>query len=418
MSEAGFAALMAPLGPFGPAPRLAAGVSGGPHSLALALLADRWVRARGGSLLALIVDHGLRPESAAEAAGVAAMLAARGIAARILALGLPAGPRLQERARAARHAALLEACQAAGAPWLLLGHHRADQAETLLFRALRGSGEGGLAAMAVLRAEAAALVLRPLLGVPPARLEAVVADAGLAPVRDPSNRDPRFARIALRAALDDPAGTGLPVAALAEAASAFGLRRAQAEAALATRLAEAARLFPTGHAEIDPAALGADAVAVAALGALLRAVGGGGFPPAAAAVAALLRRGAGTLAGAWLRPRGARWLLLREPSGLAPPVPAVAGARWDGRFRLLRAGAPGHDLGALGPEGAAFRHLAPGLPAAVLAALPAIRQHAVLAAVPLLGYPDGQRCAEFPLVFSPAGGAVTGAEDRRSRMAH
>ncbi|TDG03640.1 tRNA lysidine(34) synthetase TilS, partial [Paracraurococcus ruber] len=75
---------MAPLGPFGPAPRLAAGVSGGPHSLALALLADRWARGRGGTLLALVVDHGLRPESAAEAAGVVARLAARGIAARRL----------------------------------------------------------------------------------------------------------------------------------------------------------------------------------------------------------------------------------------------------------------------------------------------------------------------------------------------
>ncbi|MBR0678837.1 tRNA lysidine(34) synthetase TilS, partial [Roseomonas alkaliterrae] len=54
---------MAPLGPFGPAPRIAAGVSGGPHSLALALLAAGWARARGGDLLALIAEHGLRPES-------------------------------------------------------------------------------------------------------------------------------------------------------------------------------------------------------------------------------------------------------------------------------------------------------------------------------------------------------------------
>jgi tRNA(Ile)-lysidine synthase len=414
-----FAALMAPLGPFGPAPHLAAGVSGGPHSLALALLADAWARARGGALLALVVDHGLRPESAAEAAGVAERLAARGIAARVLALGLPPGPGLQERARAGRHAALLRACREAGAPWLLFGHHRADQAETLLFRALRGSGAEGLAAMALVRAAPEALVLRPLLGIPPARLEAVVAAAGLAPVRDPSNHDLRFARIALRSALADSGGTGSATAALAEAAAAFATRRRRRDADIATRLARAARLFPTGHAEIDPAALGEDALADAALAALVRAVGGGAFVPRAEAVAALRRRGAGTLAGVWLRPRGPRWLLLREPRAVAAPIPAVPGAAWDGRFRLLVAGRPGCTLGALGTAAAAeLRCLAPQWPAAVLAAMPAIRQHAVLAAVPCLGYPDLQSCADFPILLAPVAGAVAGGAEWRGRAAH
>ena len=67
---------MGPLGPFDPAPRLAAGVSGGPHSLALAWLAAEWARARGGMLLALIVDHGLRAESRAEADAVADIIEA------------------------------------------------------------------------------------------------------------------------------------------------------------------------------------------------------------------------------------------------------------------------------------------------------------------------------------------------------
>lgn len=418
VGEAEFAALMAALGPFGPAPRLAAGVSGGPHSLALALLADRWARARGGALLCLIVDHGLRSGSAAEAAGVAARLEGQGIAARVLPLGLPGGAGLQARARAARHAALLRACGAAGTPWLLLGHHRADQAETLLFRALRGSGEGGLAGMAALRAAPEALVLRPLLGIPPARLEAVVAAAGLDPVRDPSNADPRFARIALRQALADPAGQGGAIAALAEAAVAFATRRARQQAAVAARLAGAARLFPSGHAVIDPTALGGDALADAALGALLRLVGGGAFPPAAAAVSALRRRGAGTLAGAWLRPSGKRWLLLREPDAMAPAMPAAPGATWDGRFRLGGAGRPGCSLGALGAEGARLRALAPGLPASVVTTLPAIRHHATLVAVPFLGYPDRQSCAAFPVVFAPVAGDIAGGAEWRGLVAH
>lgn len=434
LDAAEFAALMAPLGPFGAAPRIAAGVSGGPHSLALALLAADWARRRGGTLLALVADHGLRAESAAEAAGVARLLAGRGIAARVLRLGLaPGGAGLQARARAARLAALLGACAAAGRPWLLLGHHRADQAETLLQRAAAGSGDAGLAAMAPVRATPAALVLRPLLGVPPGRLEATLARAGLAPVRDPSNADPRFARIRLRQALDDEAGEGPGIAALAAAAAAFGRRRARLEAAIAGRLAAgAAVLRPEGWAVLDLALLGDDAVADAALGALLRAIGGGAYAPASAAVAALRAAGEGTLAGAWLRRPGAgsRRLLLREPAGAlaAPPVPARPGAVWDGRFRLAGPGAaddPGLEIAALGPAGAAAlrrlpaaRRAAAALPAAVLAGLPAIRPAAArggkagdawaLAVVPALVYPDVSSAARFGLSFAPLTGPVTG----------
>ncbi len=400
---------MGRLGPFGARPRIAAGVSGGPHSLALALLADRWARPRGGSLLALVVDHGLRAESGAEARHVAAMLEGHGIAARVLVLGLASGPRLQERARAARLAALAEAAAADGRPWLLLGHHRADQAETLLFRALRGSGPAGLAAMAPARDAGAALILRPLLGVPPGDLERVVAEAGLDPVRDPSNEDGRFARIRLRQALADPAGRGAGIAALAAAADAFALRRARESAALSERLARAVEIRPEGFAWIRPDALGRDRTAVAALGWLAARIGGAAFEPPSARVAALLAAGQGTLAGAWLRPgAGGRWLLARDPGAIARPVEAVHGAAWDGRFRLLGAGREGFALGALGTA------RVPGAerwPAAVRRALPAIRDpHGALAAVPALLYPSPEACAPFAMAFAPrhAGGEFSG----------
>src|SRR5690349_5536679 len=80
-----FAALMVPLGPFEREPAVAVAVSGGADSLALAILAAAWAERRGGRVLALTVDHGLRPKSAAEARQTAAWLAARGIASRILA---------------------------------------------------------------------------------------------------------------------------------------------------------------------------------------------------------------------------------------------------------------------------------------------------------------------------------------------
>ncbi|MCK8785394.1 tRNA lysidine(34) synthetase TilS [Roseomonas sp. NAR14] len=384
-------------------PRLAAGVSGGPDSLALALLAHDWVRSRGGTLLALVADHGLRPESAAEAAGVVAALAGRGIASRLLRLGLPPGPALQERARAARHAALLEACREAGIPWLLLGHQRDDQAETVLFRALRGSGGTGLAGMAPWRSAGAALVLRPLLGVPRTRLEATVAAAGLLPVRDPSNDDPRFARARLRAALAGGGGT-----ALAEAALAFARRRGRTEAALAERLALAAEIRPEGFCRLDPAALGTDPVAVAALRALLRTVAGAAHAPAVTAVRDLLARArmgqGGTLGGALLRPAGGVWLLLREAAAIGPDVPAVAGACWDGRFRQSGPGDPACRLAPLGTAHRRLGRVAGGLPPAVLRTLPAVWRDAALVAVPLLDHPTARLGAAFRLRFAPAAG--------------
>lgn len=390
---------MAPLGPFGPAPRLVAGVSGGPHSLALALLAADWAGRRGGSLLAVICDHGLRAGSAAEAAGTAAALAARGLATRVVALQVAPGPGLQARARAARLAALLDACAASGAPWLLLGQHRADQAETLLLRAGRGSGPAGLAGMAPARGADAALILRPLLGVSPARLEATVAAAGLHPVRDPANADPRFARARLRAMLADPGGEAAVTLALARAAEGLGGLRAHLGAAVAARLAAGCRLHESGFARLDLAALGTDATAAAALGALIRVLGGGAHGPSAAAVGGLLARGAGTLGGVRLRRDG---LLLREAAALAPAIGATAGALWDGRFRLGRA-APGWRFGAAG-EAARRLPRPAGMPAAVVPTLPALHADGALAVVPALAYPNPQIAADWPMRFAPAAG--------------
>lgn len=382
---------MAVFGPFPPAPRIAVGVSGGPDSLGLILLAEAWARARGGDALALVADHGLRPDSAAEAAGVAARLAARGIAARVLALHLAGGARVQERARAARLAALAEAAAEAGRPWLLLGHQRRDQAETLAFRAARGSGADGLAGMPLLRREGAALLCRPLLDVPPEALEAVCAAAEVAPVRDPSNRDRRFARVRLRATLDSPQER-----ALAAAAAAAAGRRAAREAALAARIGLAAAWHPGGALRLDPAALGHDALARSALTRLVAAVSGAASPPSPAAVARLLEAGRGSLAGAVWR---GRWLV-REAALCTRPVAARPDARWDGRWRLEGTGDPGAEIGALGPA-PALRALAPGLPAAALAALPAVRRGGALVAVPSLCWPDAETAARFALRFAP-----------------
>ncbi|MBR0655277.1 tRNA lysidine(34) synthetase TilS [Plastoroseomonas arctica] len=402
VSQDEFAAWMRPLGPFGARPRLAAGVSGGPHSLALAWLAQAWAAERGGSLLALIVDHGLRAGSAEEARRVRDRLSDAGIAARVIAIRVAPGAGTQSRARAARMRALLDVCAQEARPWLLLGHHAEDQAETLLSRALAGSGPAGLASMATVRAEPQALMLRPLLGVAPARLEATIAAAALTPECDPSNADARFLRVRLR-------GVASPAAqpALSEAAARFGERRAARDGAIALRLATCAMVSRSGFVRVDRDALGSDAVAVAALATLLGLVAGAAFPSDVEAVAALLHRGQGTLDGAWLRAaQGGASMLTREPSGLEPPVPVRRGVVWDGRFRLVGEGAEGHWLGALGDDPMAQ---GTSLPLALRAAVPAIRDaNGRLAALPTMDYPSPLACGPFALAFAPQGGAPLG----------
>jgi tRNA(Ile)-lysidine synthase len=396
-TAAEFAALMAPLGPFGLAPRLAVGVSGGPHSLALMFLASEWARAWGGEAFALVVDHGLRPGSDAEAIWAAGLLRQQGMPAEILTLALPAGAALQERARTGRLHAMLAHCDAMGLPWLLLGQHRSDQAETVLFRALRGSGAAGLAGMSAARPEAAALLLRPLLPVAPARLEALLAQRDIAPLRDPSNTHPRFARARLRAALADPDGNGAGTVALAAAADAFACRRDRTQAEVTARLAGALRLRPEGYAVLDAAALGQDAVARAALAAVLRLLAGEEHAPPEAAVARLLSQGQGTL-------HGVQWsagLLCREPSACAPPSPAGEGVLWDGRW-LVEAVPDGFTIGALGAASAAMpRRERRGLSARVLAGLPALWRDGAVQGVPALGLGTAAE-----LTFAPRGGPL------------
>ena len=386
-SPAEFAALMAPLGPFGPAPRLAAGVSGGPHSLALALLAADWARRRGGDLLALVVDHGLRPESGGEAEGVVAALARRGIAGRMLRLGLPPGAGLQERARAGAargHARSLRRDRATLAPARPPPRRPGgDRAVPGAARERAGRPRGHGAGAGGSRrpwccAPCSAWRRRGWRPWSPA--------SGIPPVRDPTNADARFARTGLRATLADPAGTGPAVSALAEAASAFRRRRAGAEAALAARLAAAARLHAEGFAEIDREALGEDADRGCGAG---RAAPGGGRRgtsasgrggAAAAARGATARCQAPGCGGG----RGGGWRLLREPgAAVGPAVPARPGILWDRRFRMTGPGAPDCTVSALRappPDVSGGRRAA--CPRRVLATFPAIRRNGALVAVP------------------------------------
>ena len=396
----GFAAAMDRLGPFEPRPRLALAVSGGADSMALALLASDWAAARRGTVRAFIVDHGLRPESAAEAALTAERLIARNIPARILTLtGLTRGPALAERARAARYDALLHAVAEEGIVHLLLGHHRSDQVETVMMRALSGSGARGLAGMPALTETRFARLLRPLLGWPPGAFREFLTARGAAWVEDPSNRDPAARRARLRRDIADPPGTSAGIETLARAIRIAGQARAARDAAMAVVLAERAAIWPEGYATLTPGPIAPEALA-----ALLRTIGGAAFAPAPAAVASLARApGPATLGGVRIMTAGRfgpGWLLVRERRGLSGPIRACPNAVWDGRFRLA-GGPPGDwpadlEIGALGADAARFRDRA-GPPAAALHGLPALRRGGTLLAAPHIRL----GASEWTVIFDP-----------------
>ncbi len=390
---------MAPLGPFEPHPTLAVAVSGGADSMALAVLARRWAVARGGRVVGLIVDHALRPTSGAEAALTRDRLAALGIAAEILPLtDLMRGTALAARARQARFATLEAACVSRGILHLLLAHHAADQAETTALRMLDRSGPAGLAGMAALVERPGVRLLRPVLTVPPVAFRAVLREAGVPWVDDPSNQDPRAQRNRLRNLRGDADGKGPVIRAAVRAATWRGQARTATEAATAAWLGAHATIRPEGFAVVPRA------IPPAPLAALLRCLAGLAYPPSVDAWCADPR--AATLAGVRILPAGRlgpdAWLLAREAAAMEAEVPCVTGALWDRRFRVLAAPAlPGLSIGALGAAAAGLRKQS-DLPAAVLQTLPAIRLNGRLFAVPHLGYGDGSGLGEVRLVFAPA----------------
>lgn len=211
-----FAEALARLWPEGG--RLGLAVSGGPDSLAMLLLAEAAIP---GQFEVATVDHGLRPESAAECAAVADLCAGRGIDCEVLAVTVASG-NLQARARAARYAALGDWAERRGLSAIATAHHADDQAETLLMRLNRGSGLAGLTGVRERRfmPGSAVTLIRPLLGFRRRELAAVVAAAGLEPAHDPSNFDERYDRARIRKALAEM--DWLDPVALARSASLLG----------------------------------------------------------------------------------------------------------------------------------------------------------------------------------------------------
>lgn len=402
-----FARSMAAFGPFEGEPHLAVAVSGGADSLALGLLAQAWTRERHGQLTAFTVDHRLRPESAVEAAQVGCWLAARGIAHRILVWSDPKpATGLQAAARTARYRLMCRACREMGILHLLVAHHGADQAESMLLRIIDGSGVLGLAAMQPVMTTPDCRILRPLLSLQPGRLRAFLTAANQRWIEDPSNRSTAFARVRARRALPSLALAGAGASALEEARERMQEARAATEAAAVAWLATAVAVHDAGHAELDLAVLRAAPHFIVAQGLawLITAIGGKRWEPTGATVRRALGRlvdgtpgSSISLGRCLLLVRGAHGLLCRERRNLPIPhrIAASCTIHWDGRFRVAVEVSDTRETSPLwvqpvGPQVSVIAQAdvanSARVPKEVWATLPAMVDVHGLAQVPHLGY--------------------------------
>jgi len=357
-----------------------AAVSGGSDSLALLVLLHVFLRRHSASprLLAVTVDHALRPGSAGEAKTVAAFCAACDIDHQI---AVWRGPKpstgISAAAREARHRLLAEAAAAAGTDLVFTGHTQDDQAETVTMRASRGSGRGAAGIALATLFDGRIWFARPLLNIRRSALRAYLKQAGVTWIEDPTNRDERYERARTRIAMD--------IERFRQAVE--HSRRAAADRELLGRnaaevIVRHAECPLPGLVRLDDGFLSCDRDATRyALRILLAVVGGREHLPDDARTAALLDKIRqpplrATLSRTVVRASKKGFYFHREsrdlpfnPLGDAPLV-------WDGRYLLYGKGAAGISVGPLGIGNAQSFDMPANLPSSVfrgvLAAEPAL----------------------------------------------
>jgi tRNA(Ile)-lysidine synthase len=410
-----FPRLIEPLGPFEHDPDMAVAVSGGPDSLALTLLLADWLSTRGGRLFAITVDHGLRPESAAEAQQVSAWLAGRpGVSHHILEwLGPKPKSGVQAAARMARYGLMTDFCRAHGILHLCLGHHLGDQWETYSMRAERGGTEHGLSGMSGIRPWRGVRLLRPLLPVSKGDLTTYLGGRGQPWIEDPSNSNADFERVRARA---EPAPSG-PAAIITM--SQTGNIRRRWETAAAALLAQSLTIHAEGYALLHTEAFHkVTPDSMLAFGWVLQSIGGTDYmAPAtrrntALAVIRVPEWPGFTLGGCEVLAapgeKGERFLVCRDWGAIRERRSAAPGDRfsWDHRFDIRidpdLPSQPAHTVAKLGERGVQWlgRHwqslAGHPIPEPARKALPALWVGNEPVAAPYLGFGSGMKARFRP----------------------
>lgn len=383
---------------FTPSPpaRLGVAVSGGGDSMALLHLLAEWQSEGGPQLFAATVDHGLRPEAAAEAAAVAENCARLHVPHETLNWrGWDGSGNLSDRARRARYELLTGWAKGLGLGAVALGHTFDDQAETVLMRLARGSGVDGLSGIAEQREAGGISWVRPLLTARRDDLRVWLTTRGIFWADDPTNDDPAYDRVKVRQALRVLEPLGVTPEGLVETAARMRRARDVLDAA-AMALAGDTVEIEAGDVVIrrDRFDEGPEETRLRLMAHALGWVSRSDYRPRFSALASLMDGiGKGrrvTLQGCLVMSRLATIRVTREPAAVGEAINLGEGL-WDGRWLISGPDAAGLTVRALSETGLdqCPDWRLTGLPRPTVLASPSIWQGERLVAAPIAGKSNG-----------------------------
>lgn len=269
---------------------IAVGVSGGADSLALVLRLNE----QGHKVVALTVDHGLRPEARKEAEYVASLMQKHNIEHHILTwIGEKPQTGVEEAAREARYNLMFDFCHQHHIKYLATGHHLRDQAETFLLRLARGSGVFGLSGIMPVSERNGITVIRPQLDITPEELKQYLKDKQIKWIEDPMNDMSDFARVRIRKFLPSLEEIGINEAKLAQTAAVLRQTREYLQNLSDEFIGNYVRRFGGKVASISLNNLAKCDIEVArlVLGELIRDIGGEIYQPEASSIKRIIAEG-------------------------------------------------------------------------------------------------------------------------------
>ena len=174
-------------------------VSGGPDSLALSVLSQKYATENKTKVFFILVDHKIRKNSSREALWVQKLFKSRSMNLKIINNTQKINKNIQAEARKVRYELLSNFCLKNKIKFILTAHHRDDQVETFLIRLSRGSGIQGLSSMdKVVKLNKKVSVFRPLLDLKKEDLISISKSYFGKIVKDPSNEDNKYLRTKIR----------------------------------------------------------------------------------------------------------------------------------------------------------------------------------------------------------------------------
>lgn len=389
ISTSEFNQLMAPFAPFESSPTILVATSGGPDSMALALLANHWAKEQGGKAIAITVDHQLREDSYEEALQVKAWLEAREIEHHILIWERQGNDELlssaiQAAAREARYQLLGQWCIDHGIRHLLTAHHARDQLETFMIRLSKGSGLKGLTSTQGQVLTIFGRILRPLLKVDVNRIKATLKQYNQPYLLDPSNENEDFTRVRWRQLLPSLEAEGLTPLTLQETLERLNHSQRLIEQYVTKLIEQYASFTPYGYFILSKDARQETPDAFEEiLKSLLAMMKTQRYPVRRQALYramnAMKLGHSITLAGCQIINKSKVWWIVREPAAIRKDITVHKPGTyvWDGRFTIEVSQHTPCRIGALGDHGiqmleSAAKKLYKDIPHVVLQTLPAL----------------------------------------------